>query len=108
MKTRLYAVYDRKALVYQVPFASLTDGAAVRMLSDAVADSNTMLSRHPNDYVLFYVGDFDDSKGALEAASPIVHVIDAASLVKALQSEIPFPDGLTHVVQPNGQAQVED
>lgn len=96
---RCYSVFDRKTLAYMPPYFAATDGAAVRTLSDAVADPNNLLGRHPGDYVLFYVGDFDDQKGAFLPVSPLVHVIDAVSLVQALQSEIPFPPQAT---MPNG------
>lgn len=90
-----YCIFDRKALSYHPPYYAPTDGAAVRTLADAVADANNMLGRHPNDYVLYCVGSFDDSKGSMEPASPLRHVIDAIALVRAIQSEIPFPDHAT-------------
>lgn len=95
MKTRCYSIYDRKALVYHTPYYAITDAVAVRTLSDAVTDPNGMFGRHPNDYVLFYVGEFDDSNGQFVPVQPLAHVIDAQALVKALQSEIPFPEGTT-------------
>lgn len=95
MKTRAYSVYDRKALIYHMPYYALTDAVAVRTLADAMTDPNTSFGRHPNDYVLFFVGEFDDSNGQLWPEQPLKHVIDAQALVKALQSEIPFPEGTT-------------
>lgn len=90
-----YAIYDRKALIYHMPYFAITNAVAVRTLSDAVSDPNSTFSRHPNDYVLYDVGEFDDSNGLFKPSSPIVHVIDAAALVAALQGEIPFPDKAT-------------
>lgn len=95
MKTKAYSIYDRKALIYHTPFYAITDAVAVRTLSDVVADSNTIFGRHPNDYQLYLVGEFDDSNGGLVATLPVVHVIDAAVLLRALQQEIPFPAGTT-------------
>lgn len=95
MILRAYSIFDRKALSYHPPYYAGTDGQAVRTLSDVVADTNSMLSRHPNDFVLFHVGDFDDQKGSFKPVSPIVHIIDAIALVAAMQSEIPFPEKLT-------------
>lgn len=102
MLTRCYCVYDRKTLVYNAPYYAVTDGAAVRVLSEAVADTNHPLGRHPNDYVLFFVGTFDDQKGAMIPVSPLVHVIDASALVKQMQSEIPFPDNVTSIKNQDG------
>ena len=94
MILRAYSIFDRKALVYHAPFFAPTDGAAVRSMSDAVQDTNTTFNRHPNDYVLFYVGDYDDTKGALAPISPLVHVIDAIALVQH-QHQMPF-NGSAH------------
>lgn len=95
MKMSVYSIFDRKALVYHQPYFALNHAVAVRTLSDAVADPNSMFGRHPNDYVLYCIGQYDDSKGSMESSSPLEHVIDAIALVKAVQSEIPFPDRAT-------------
>lgn len=92
MMIQCYSVYDRKTLSYSFPWSAATDGAAIRTLSEAVADVNHPLGRHPGDYVLFHVGEFNDQSGAVVPCSPLRHVIDASALVKAMQQEIPFPD----------------
>lgn len=107
MMVRCYSVFDRKALNYMPPFYAPTDGAAVRSLSDAVSDANSQLGRHPNDYVLYFVGEFDDSKGAMIPCSPLLHVIDAIALVKVLQAEAPLLDRLADHKLNGSNAQVE-
>lgn len=94
---RCYSVFDRKSLIYSPPFFSQTDGSAVRALSDGVADVNSPIGAHPTDYVLFYVGNYDDQKGLLTGVSPLVHVIDAIALVKVQQQLFPAP-----AAKPNG------
>lgn len=81
MRTFIYTVYDNKALVYGTPFFAVTDGSAVRSFSDLVNDANTTVGRHPNDFSLFVVGEYDDQKGLLTPFSPLRHLVDAASLV---------------------------
>lgn len=88
---RAYSVFDRKSLIYAPPFYSQTDGSAVRALTDGVADVNSAIGAHPNDYVLFFIGTYDDQKGLLTAVSPLVHVIDAIALIPK-QNVIPFSD----------------
>jgi len=107
MRLRCYSIFDRKALSYHMPYYAPTDNAAVRTLSDAVADTNNSLGRHPNDYVLYYVGDFDDQTGVYTPVAPLVHVIDAIHLARALQSELPFPDHATNKGA-NGTTPMED
>lgn len=82
MKLRAYSVYDRKALIYMQPFYALTDGAALRIVADAANDAQSALGRHPADYVLFCVGEYDDQKGLLSALAPLEHVIDVQALVQ--------------------------
>lgn len=95
MRLNIYCTYDRKAFMYHLPFYALNDAVAVRILSDEVSNPNSSVSRHPNDYVLYFVGAFDDQNGQLWPEQPVRHVIDCNALVQALQSEIPFPEGTT-------------
>lgn len=90
MILRAYSVFDLKSLIYAPPFYSQTDGSAVRALSDAVSDVNSAIGSHPADYVLFFVGTYDDQKGQLTPVLPLVHVADCISLVKH-QAVLPFP-----------------
>jgi hypothetical protein len=82
MNLNAYSVYDNKALIYNVPFFTSTDGQAVRMFADLANDPSTGVGRHPSDYSLFFIGSYDDQKGALVAESPLRHVADATSLLK--------------------------
>lgn len=95
MITRLYAIYDRKAVVYHQPFYAITDAVAVRTVSDVVADPNAPFGRHPNDYVVYMVGTYDDQNGVVTPQNPLKHVIDCGAIAQAIQSEIPFPEHTT-------------
>lgn len=95
MRLRCFSIYDRKTLAYHAPYYAVTDAAAVRTFSDVVADPNTIFGRHPDDHVLYCVGEFDDQSGMLLPNSPALHIVDANVLVRALQQEIPFPDQVT-------------
>jgi len=82
MLLRCYSIFDSKALQYHPPFHQSTDGAAVRALGDLVADMQTQVGRHPRDFVLYFIGTYDDHKGAMQPVEPLVHVIDAIALVQ--------------------------
>lgn len=95
MINRAYSIFDRKALVYSSPFFALNDSVAARTCTDAVSDVNSSLGRHPGDYVLFLVAQFDDQTGAVVPVSPLVHVCDVLALVPN-QPMLPFEtDGHT-------------
>lgn len=86
-----YSLYDNKALTYHQPFYAPTDGAAIRALRELVEDTNTQMGRHPGDFVLYCVGEWDDQFGRFEPHSPLRHVIDATALVPATrQAEMPL------------------
>lgn len=82
MITRCYSIFDRKSLVFHAPWFQPTDGAATRVLEDLVNDNTTSIGKHPSDYVLFFVGTYDDQKGAMAPVSPLVHIMDAIALVR--------------------------
>lgn len=105
MIIRCYSIYDRKALQYHPPFHAAADGAAARMVADLVADPNTTIGRHPGDYVLYYVGDYDDQTGAMIPAKVLVHVVDAMSFV-AVEPQLPLerPPAADSKAATNGEA----
>jgi len=82
MQLKAYSVYDNKALRYFPPYFASTDGEAVRNFADMANDSQTNIGRHPSDYVLYFVGSYDDSNGLFQAEQPMRHVADATSLLK--------------------------
>lgn len=65
MVVKIFAVYDIKAEAYMAPFFMPATGQAVRMFKDAVNDKNTQFGKHPEDYKLVQIGEFDDNKGML-------------------------------------------
>lgn len=82
MITNAYTLYDRKALQYHVPFFAPADGAAVRMVVDLASDQNTTVGRHPEDYVLYRCGAYDDASGSLLPVTALNHIADVSSLVR--------------------------
>ena len=81
MRLNVCSVRDAKLGTFAQPFFMMNDAAAVRAFGDLVRDSRTMVAQHPNDFVLFCLGSFDDA-GQLnpEELGPR-HVIDALSMV---------------------------
>lgn len=64
---RIFTVYDTKAAIYGQPFYAVTDGIALRMFSDAVNNNSpdNALNRYPEDFTLYYIGEFDDATGSV-------------------------------------------
>lgn len=47
---------------------------AIRALSDLVKDEQSMVSRHPEDFVLYQIGEFNDQKGEFSNINPHDHL----------------------------------
>jgi hypothetical protein len=62
----LFAIFDSKALFYANPFVSANNGTAVRAFIELVnrKDSGDVAT-HPEDFCLYRVGTWDDSKGVV-------------------------------------------
>jgi len=81
MIKKICAVYDVKASQYDRPMIFNTIGEAIRSMSDAVADINTLFAKHPEDFRLEHLGDYNTDNGELMPIKP-VPIVEAAQLVK--------------------------
>lgn len=66
MITYVYVTYDSKAGLYSRPFYAPKRGIALRTFQDIAGDKEHPISRHPADYTLFEIAEFDDLKGVVE------------------------------------------
>lgn len=65
MIQKVFSVYDSKAEAYLQPFFMMSKGEAVRGFTDLANDANTCFGKHPEDYTLFEIGEYDNSEGHL-------------------------------------------
>lgn len=65
MKVKVFAVYDSKLEAYLAPQFMQTNGQMVRAWETAVNDPSTQFSKHPADFTLFAIGEYDDATGDL-------------------------------------------
>lgn len=83
MRQSIYMVFDDKVKGFSMPFASASDAAAVRTFGDAVKQEGSLLSRHPEDFSLCRICDFDDGTGLVNALPKGPEMVCAGrSLVK--------------------------
>lgn len=68
---QIFTFHDSKAQAYLPPFFLHQDGMALRTFSDLVAEKEHPFARHPEDYTLFKIGEFDDSTGKITVITPI-------------------------------------
>ena len=62
---KLYSIFDAKANTFCAPFVCVSNGVAVRQLMDLVQDEKTTISKYPEDFSLYFIGDFADDSGML-------------------------------------------
>lgn len=60
-----YAIYDKKALSFATPFFAVNDEVAMRSFEDLVRDRRSLVSQHPEDFALHFVGRFETETGKL-------------------------------------------
>lgn len=65
MKHSIFTIYDSKAQAFLQPFFSVNLATAARACADVVADPATPFNKHPEDYVTFQIGHFDDLTGEI-------------------------------------------
>lgn len=57
----VFSIYDSAAGYYKEPFCCNNKGIALREFADACNNPQTFLAKHPADYTLFLIGEFDDN-----------------------------------------------
>lgn len=63
MISKAFTVYDSKIGAYLAPFFMKSRGEALRAWMDIVNDEKSAFNKHPEDFTLFEVGEYDDEKG---------------------------------------------
>lgn len=65
MEMNLYTIYDLKAEYYMAPVMLRSDSEALRMFDDLCGDESHPVGKHPADYVLYYLGRYDQYDGTI-------------------------------------------
>lgn len=89
MKLLALSIYDSAVGCYQQPFYARSRGEAVRLFSDACQDKSSPFGKHPHDFTLMQVGEFDDQSGALNQTTHS-KIISALECLPTGTDEIPF------------------
>jgi hypothetical protein len=76
MIKKIYSVYDKKAAVYCTPFYSVNAATAVRDFGHVAKDSQTEIGKYPEDFSLWYFGEWDDQEPKFNLQEP-VHIANA-------------------------------
>ena len=69
MIDQVFSVYDEKAEAYLPPFMLPKVQMALRTFGDTINNPESQMSRHPEDYQLFHLGQFDNHDASYELFS---------------------------------------
>lgn len=89
MIIRAYSVFDSKTASFNPPHYVHTDQAAIRNFADYVNDQsipNNQWYKHPEDFSLWFVGEFDQETGSFVPGIPVNLV--TASAIKDLREVV--------------------
>lgn len=89
MKKRIYSIFDTKIEAYNTPFTSNTDKEVYRSLYNTVKQGNSTLADYPEDYTVFWIGTFDDTKAEIvsEGKIAIGSVLDIVIAMERQEKE---------------------
>ena len=102
MILKIFSVYDMKAKFFGQPFYEQQEESALRAFTDAVNDSSraeNMWNKHPADFQLFVIGEFDNESGH-------VHPLGPNAIVMASAVHRSFDSSQLELFQKNGEKKV--
>lgn len=79
MELNIYSIYDSAAKSYATPFFMPNDGLAIRAFSDNANDGESVISKHPDQFVLYKIGQYNDQTAKLDHYDPLVNLGIAAT-----------------------------
>ena len=81
MIVKIYSVYDQAASAFMQPFFFATKGLAIRSFTEAVNSPDQLFNKYPSDYVMFELGEFEDSSAVIRMHAVPERVISALECV---------------------------
>lgn len=65
MKLYIFSIFDSKAETFNSPIFLPAIGQARRTFGDQVNDKESPFNKHPGDYTLFHIGEYETDTGLL-------------------------------------------
>lgn len=77
MKLQMYSIRDSKVGTYHPPIFQKTHGEAERNFTTIAKDDKTQVGQYPEDFDLFYIGDYEDNSGKVSPLDTPQHIMKA-------------------------------
>lgn len=86
----LFALYDKKGMFYMPPFTVENKIQAIRGVEEAVNDSGTVIGRYPDDFALYFLGEFDNKTGKFVQPEMLTLECECRQLVRPIPEQANF------------------
>jgi hypothetical protein len=73
MKYGMFSIYDEKAQAFLPPFILPETGMAIRTFGDCINSQEHQFGKHPADYTLYQIAEFDDDTGIPTPDKKTIH-----------------------------------
>ncbi len=83
MKQKIFTVLDSKAMAYLPPFFLPNEAVAKRIFGDMVTDITHQFGKHPEDFSMYYLGEFDDQSSIISEAKNAPVLVSTGLMTKA-------------------------
>ena len=81
MIKKIFSIRDQKGEIFHPPFYKTTHGEAERDFQTTVNDEKSMLNKYPEDFDLYYLGEYDDQTGTFDSLDTPQHLLKAVSTI---------------------------
>lgn len=81
MELKVFSIRDAKGEIFNSPFFKKTLGEAERDFHQLCQDEKSMVAKYPDDYDLYYIGDYCDESGKMKPLDTPQHMVKAVQNV---------------------------
>lgn len=81
MLLKIYSIRDSKSETFNIPFYKSTHGEAERDFRSLVNDGKSTVNQYPEDFDLYYMGEYNNLDGKLTPVDTPQHIIKAVQVV---------------------------
>ena len=93
MKYTVFTVFDSKAKLHLTPFFLRSVAEAVRAFGDLCNESDHQFGKHPEDYLLVNIGEYDETSGSLTPLKEPVALVRGDQMVITATDKAPHLKG---------------
>lgn len=80
MQLKIFTIRDTKGEIYHPPFYQRSHGEAERAFTQLINDPKSQISQYPEDYDLYYLGEYDDQTGKIFPETTPKHLHKAVNM----------------------------